>query len=366
MSVKVGLVGIGNCASALIQGVSYYTEYPDAPGLIRRDINGLKVSDIEFSVGFDVDPEKVNASLSRATQMGDNNTWDMGVPMPPSADDAIVHAGPVMDSMGNQYRDSFQERAGGVPIGTGPDVQRFARIVKEAGTDVLVNYLPVGSEDATRFWADVCLEAKVAMVNAIPVFLASGEYGEAFREAGVPILGDDIKSQYGATILHRILTRLLADRGFSLSDTYQLNFGGNMDFRNMKDQERLGSKKVSKTNAVMAEYELPADRVHIGPSDYVPWLTDQKWCYINMQIQGFGGAPGELELKLKVWDSPNSAGVVADCVRLANVADKMGQGGPWEPACAQYFKTPPVQIPDDVAAERLEEQLASSWRAVGV
>ena len=349
--VRVAIAGIGNCASSLVQGIEYYknAEQGDTvPGLMHVELGGYHVRDIEFVAAFDVDAEKVGLDLGKAILAGQNNTImfcnnvpDAGVP---------VLRGPTFDGLGKYYRMTIEESPA-EPV----DV---AQVLRDSKADVLVSYLPVGSEDAQKHYAQACLDAGVGFVNAIPVFIASNpEWAAKFEAAGVPIVGDDIKSQVGATIVHRILARLFEDRGMVLDRTYQLNVGGNMDFKNMLERERLESKKISKTQAVTSQLEngIAADDVHIGPSDHVAWLQDRKWAYIRLEGRNFGDVPLNLELKLEVWDSPNSAGVIIDAVRCAKVALDRGIGGPLLGASAYFMKSPPVQYTDDEAREMVEE-----------
>jgi myo-inositol-1-phosphate synthase len=349
-SIRVAIAGVGNCASSLIQGVNYYKNAKPGdvvPGLMNVVLGGYHVSDLEFVAAFDVDATKVGVDLGKAIFSGLNNTikfadvGDLGV---------TVKRGPTFDGLGRYYRDVVEESPE-TPV----DV---VAALKEARADVLVAYLPVGSEQAQRHYAQACIDAKVAFVNAIPVFIASDpEWAVKFRDAGVPIVGDDIKSQVGSTIVHRVLTRLFEDRGLALDHTYQLNVGGNMDFRNMLERDRLESKKSSKTQAVTSQIEhatLAADDVHIGPSDHVPWLQDRKWAYIRMEGRNFGDVPLNLELKLEVWDSPNSGGVIIDAVRCAKLALDRGIGGPLLGPSAYFMKSPPVQYHDDEAMALVE------------
>jgi myo-inositol-1-phosphate synthase len=349
-SIRVAIAGVGNCASSLIQGIAYYGDAPPdetVPGLMHVVLGGYHVGDLELVAAFDVDATKVGTDLGKAIFSGQNNTvrfaevGELGV---------TVQRGPTLDGLGRYYREVVEESPS-APV----DV---AQVLKDSRADVLVAYLPVGSEEAQRYYARACLEAKVAFVNAIPVFIASDpEWARRFREAGVPIIGDDIKSQVGSTIVHRVLTRLFEDRGLALDHTYQLNVGGNMDFRNMLERDRLESKKVSKTQAVTSQIEhapLPEDDVHIGPSDHVPWLADRKWAYIRMEGRNFGDVPLNLELKLEVWDSPNSAGVIIDAVRCAKLALDRGIGGPLLGPSAYFMKSPPVQYHDDVAQHMVD------------
>ncbi len=355
--VRVAIIGVGNCASALVQGVMYYRNAPpDAfvPGLMHTVLGGYHVGDIEFSAAFDVDAQKVDKDLSEAIFAGPNNTYrfaevpHLGVP---------VYRGMTHDGLGKYLKQVIQK----APRDTDP----IQRILQDTGTDVVVNFLPVGSEMATKWYVEHVLDAGCAFVNCIPVFIAREEYWRnRFKEHGLPLIGDDIKSQVGATIVHRVLTRLFRDRGVRLDRTYQLNFGGNTDFLNMLERERLVSKKISKTNAVTSQldYELPEENIHVGPSDYVPWLADRKWCYIRMEGTTFGGVPLSLELKLEVWDSPNSAGVVIDAVRCAKLALDRGLAGALEGPSAYFMKSPPKQYPDDVARNMVEAFIAGTDR----
>jgi myo-inositol-1-phosphate synthase len=347
--VRVAIIGVGNCASSLVQGVNFYrnaAETDRVPGLMHVNLGGYHISDIEFSAAFDVVDTKVGKDLSEAIFSYPNNTFkfaevpNLGIP---------VHRGMTHDGLG-KYLSQILKKAPG-------PTANIVGILKETKTDVVVSYLPVGSEMATKWYAEQVLEAGCGFVNAIPVFIASSEYwGERFRQRGLPIIGDDIKSQLGATILHRVLTSLFVDRGVRLDRTYQLNFGGNTDFMNMLERERLESKKISKTGAVtsMLPYTLPSDNIHVGPSDYVPWLTDRKWCYVRMEGTTFGEVPLNLEAKLEVWDSPNSAGVVIDAVRCIKLALDRGIGGPLYAPASYFMKTPPKQFKDDIAREMTE------------
>jgi myo-inositol-1-phosphate synthase len=348
--IRVAIAGVGNCASALVQGVRYYRDADPAdvvPGLMHVELAGYHVRDLDFVCAFDVDARKVGTDLSKAIFSSQNNTIrfaevsHLGV---------TVQRGPTFDGLSKYYRDVVDES----PYET-CDV---AEVLREARADVLVSYLPVGSEEAQRFYAQAALDAKVAFVNAIPVFIASDPvWAKKFTDAGVPIIGDDIKSQVGSTIVHRVLTRLFEDRGTTLDRTYQLNVGGNMDFKNMLDRDRLESKKISKTRAVTSQMEdtvLSEHDIHIGPSDHVPWLEDRKWAYIRMEGRNFGDVPLNLELKLEVWDSPNSAGVIIDAVRCAKAALDRKLGGPLIGPSAYFMKSPPVQYHDDVAHQMVE------------
>lgn len=347
--VRVAIIGVGNCASALIQGVYFYQNAkPDdvVPGLMHVVLGGYHVRDIEFTAAFDVVDTKVGKDLSEAIFSFPNNTIKfadvphLGVP---------VSRGMTHDGLG-KYLSQIVRKA------PGPTAD-IVGILRETKTDVVVNFLPVGSEMATKWYVEQVLDAGCAFVNGIPVFIASQDYwARRFRERGLPIIGDDIKSQVGATILHRVLTSLFVDRGVRLERTYQLNFGGNTDFLNMLERERLQSKKISKTGAVtsMLPYPVPEENVHVGPSDHVPWLTDRKWCYVRMEGTTFGDVPLNLEAKLEVWDSPNSAGVVIDAVRCAKIALERGLSGPLIGPSAYFMKTPPKQFKDEVAREMTE------------
>ncbi len=351
--VRVAIIGVGNCASALVQGVHYYqnAKPEDAvPGLMHVDLGGYHIRDIEFTAAFDVVKGKVGMDLSEAIYAHPNNTVrfadvpKMGIK---------VHRGMTHDGLGT-YLEDFVEKAPG-------PTDDIVGILKDTKTDVVVSYLPVGSEMATKWYVEQILEAGCGFVNCIPVFIASSSYwASRFEERGLPIIGDDIKSQVGATIVHRVLTSLFNDRGVRMDHTYQLNFGGNMDFYNMLDRGRLQSKKISKTNAVTSQlpYKLKKEDVHVGPSDYVPWLTDRKFCYIRMEGQSFGDVPLNLELKLEVWDSPNSAGVVIDAVRCAKLAIDRGMAGPILAPSSYFMKTPPEQYKDEVALQLTEAFIA--------
>ncbi len=348
-SLRVAIVGVGNCASSLAQGVEYYKD-ADAgsrvPGLMHVRFGPYHVGDVEFSAAFDVDAKKVGHDLSEAIVASENNTIKI-CDVPPTG--VIVQRGPTLDGLGEFYREIIAE-SDDFPV----DV---TSVLKETRTDVLVSYLPVGSEQADRFYAQCALDAGVAFVNALPVFIASDpEWARKFTEAGVPIVGDDIKSQVGATITHRVLAKLFEDRGVELLRTYQLNFGGNMDFMNMLERSRLQSKKISKTQAVTSQipHEMERAAVHIGPSDHVPWLNDRKMAYVRLEGKAFGDVPLNLEYKLEVWDSPNSAGVIIDAVRAAKIAKDRGIGGPILSAASYFMKSPPEQYGDDVARHLVE------------
>jgi myo-inositol-1-phosphate synthase len=351
--VRAAIIGVGNCASALIQGVYHYREAPDdafVPGLMHVNLGGYHVSDIEFSAALDIDRNKVGKDLSKAILEAPNNTQQFAsVPKL----NVKVARGMTHDGLGRYLKQVITKAPG--------PTDDVVRILKDTGTDVVINFLPVGSEMATKWYVEQVLDAGCAFVNCIPVFIAREAYWQSrFEDRGLPVIGDDIKSQVGATIVHRVLTTLFRDRGVKLERTYQLNFGGNMDFYNMLERERLESKKVSKTRAVtsMMEYDLGEDNVHVGPSDYVPWLTDRKWCHIRMEGRTFGDLPLNLELKLEVWDSPNSAGVVIDAVRCAKIALDRGLKGTLTAPSSYFMKSPPVQYPDDKARDMVEEFVA--------
>lgn len=353
MSVKVALAGVGNCVSSLVQGVEYYRGAADdesVPGLMHVRLGQHHVSDLEFVAAFEVDAAKVGLDLAEAIWAGHNNTIKFS-DVPPIG--VTVDRGPTLDGLGSFYRDVVEESAA-EPV----DV---VQVLKDSGAEVLACYLPVGSEEAVKFYAQAALDAGIAFVNAVPVFVASDPVWAAkFVEAGVPIVGDDIKSQVGATITHRVLARLMESRGIALDHTYQLNVGGNMDFKNMLERSRLESKKISKTQAVTSniDVDLPIEDVHIGPSDHVPWLEDRKFAFVRLEGRGFGDVPLSLEYKLEVWDSPNSAGTMIDAIRIAKVALDAGHAGPVEAASAYFMKSPPVQKPDATAREELEAYLA--------
>ena len=347
--VRVAIVGVGNCASSLVQGRYYYADAKDGdfvPGLMHVNLGGYHVRDIEFVAAFDIDRNKVGKDLSEAIFVEPNNTYTFGdVPHL----NVPVERGMTHDGLG-KYLSQIIEKA------PGPTAD-IVGILRDREVDVMVSYLPVGSEQATKWYAEQALKAGVAFVNAIPVFIGREPYWQRrFAEAGLPVIGDDIKSQVGATITHRVLTRLFMDRGVRIDRTYQLNFGGNTDFLNMLERERLESKKISKTNAVtsMIDYEIGDDDVHVGPSDYVPWLKDRKWCHIRMEGTTFGDVPLNLELKLEVWDSPNSAGVITDAVRCAKLGLDRGLAGTLVAPSSYFMKSPPLQIHDDIAYNRVE------------
>lgn len=355
--VRVAVIGVGNCASSFIQGVHYYRNAKATdrvPGLMHINLGGYHISDIEFSAAFDVVKGKVGVDLSEAIFAHPNNTIKFSeVPKM----DLKVHRGMTHDGIG-KYLSQVVEKAPG-------PTDDIIGILKETRTDVVVSYLPVGSEMATKWYVEQVLEAGCAFVNCVPVFIASSNYWAGrFKDRGLPLIGDDIKSQVGATITHRVLTSLFVDRGVKLDRTYQLNFGGNMDFYNMLERERLESKKISKTGAVtsMLPEPIPETDIHVGPSDYVPWLEDRKWCHIRMEGTSFGDVPLNLELKLEVWDSPNSAGVVIDAVRCAKLALDRNLSGPVIEPSAYFMKTPPRQFPDDEARKLTETFIAGKKR----
>jgi myo-inositol-1-phosphate synthase len=349
-SVRVAIVGVGNCASSLVQGVEYYKDAdPESrvPGLMHVQFGPYHVRDIEFVAAFDVDAKKVGRDIAEAIVASENNTIKI-CDVPPTG--VTVQRGPTMDGLGEYYQEIITE-SDEQPV----DV---AQALRDARADVLVSYLPVGSEDADRFYAQCAIDAGVAFVNALPVFIASDPVWAAkFAEAGLPIVGDDIKSQVGATITHRVLAKLFEDRGVELLRTYQLNFGGNMDFMNMLERKRLQSKKISKTQSVTSQipHEMAKADVHIGPSDHVPWLDDRKWAYVRLEGRSFGDTPLNLEYKLEVWDSPNSAGVIIDAVRAAKIAKDRGIGGPVLSASSYFMKSPPEQYSDDVARDAVDK-----------
>ena len=355
--VRVAIVGVGNCANALLQGVEYYRDAdPDqfVPGLMHVDLGGYHISDIEFTAAFDVTTTKVGKDLADAIWAHPNDTIKFA-DVPQTG--IKVSRGMTHDGIG-KFLSEVVDKAPG-------ETDDVVRILKDTKTDVVVNYLPVGSESATKWYAEQILEAGCAMVNCMPVFIGREPYWQRrFEEAGVPIIGDDIKSQVGATITHRVLTSLFQDRGVKLDKTMQLNVGGNSDFLNMLERERLESKKISKTNAVtsMLDYDIGDKNVHVGPSDYVPWLTDRKWAYIRMEGSSFGDVPLNVELKLEVWDSPNSAGIVIDAVRLAKLALNNGVAGALEGPSAYLMKSPPKQIQDDDAHDAVERFIEENKR----
>jgi myo-inositol-1-phosphate synthase len=352
--VRVAIIGVGNCASAFVQGVHYYRDADPAqrvPGLMHVDLGGYHVRDIEFTAAFDIDATKVGKDLGQAIWAGQNNTIrfakvprNLGVP---------VHRGMTHDGLGKYLKEKIRKAPG--------ETADIVKILRDTHTDVVVSYLPVGSEQATKWYVEQVLEAGCGLVNCIPVFIAREHYwDERFKRARLPIVGDDIKSQVGATIVHRTLARLFADRGVEIERTSQLNVGGNMDFYNMLERERLESKKISKTNAVTSimDHQLPAEDIHVGPSDYVPWLTDRKWAHIRVEGQAFGDVPLNLELKLEVWDSPNSAGIVIDAVRCCKLALNNGLGGQLDGPSSYLMKSPQNQRPDEQARADTEAFIA--------
>ena len=355
MPVRVAIAGVGNCANSLIQGVTFYANVaPDdvIPGLMHNRLGGYAVGDVEFVAAFDVDALKVGVDLADAMWASHNSTYRFAEV---AHTGVTVQRGPTLDGLGEFYREVVTES-------DAPPVD-VAQVLRDSGADVLVCYLPVGSEQGAKFYAQAALDAGVAFVNALPVFIASDpEWAARFTAAGVPIVGDDIKSQLGATITHRVLARLFEERGLVLDRTYQLNVGGNMDFKNMLERSRLESKKISKTQSVVSniEHGMNSRDVHIGPSDHVPWLDDRKLAFVRLEGHGFGNAPTSLEYKLEVWDSPNSAGVVIDAVRAAKVARDAGLGGPLIAASAYLMKSPPEQYPDPVARAMLDEWIAEN------
>ncbi len=359
--VRVAIVGVGNCASAFVQGVEYYRNADptqDVPGLMHVDLGGYHVSDIEFTAAFDIDGEKVGKDLGEAIWAGQNNTIKFADV--PAKLGVTVHRGMTHDGLGKYLSEKITKAPG--------ETADIVEILKDTRTDVVVSYLPVGSEQATKWYVEQVLEAGCAFVNCIPVFIAREEYwNKRFKKAGLPIVGDDIKSQVGATIVHRSLARLFHDRGVKLMRTSQLNVGGNMDFYNMLERERLESKKISKTNAVTSimGHELPASDVHVGPSDYVPWLTDRKWAHIRLEGNSFGDVPLTAELKLEVWDSPNSAGIVIDAVRCCKLALNHGLSGQLDGPSSYLMKSPMNQRPDDEAHQATEAFIAKYARTPG-
>ncbi len=353
--VRVAIIGVGNCASSLVQGVEFYRNAKSdetVPGLMHVNLAGYHISDIEFSAAFDVDVNKVGLDLSEAVFAEPNNTYKFS-PVPIKG--ITVQPGKCLDGLGHYLSQ--------VITPTSQPPADVARILQETKTDVVVNYLPVGSEQATKWYVEQILKAGCSLVNCIPVFIGREAYWhQRFAERGAVLIGDDIKSQVGATITHRVLTNLFKDRGVRLDRTYQLNFGGNTDFYNMLERSRLESKKISKTNSVASQvgFQLEEGNIHVGPSDHVPWLTDRKWCYIRMEGTTFGNVPLSLECKLEVWDSPNSAGVVIDAVRCAKLGIDRGLKGVLEAPASYFMKSPPVQHPDDKARDLLEEFIAGN------
>jgi len=352
--VRVAIIGVGNCASALVQGVHFYQNAPEnefIPGLMNPVLGGYHISDIEFSAAIDIAKNKVGKDLSEAIWEKPNNTIkfaevpNLNVP---------VSRGMTHDGLGKYLPDHIEKAPG--------PTADIAKILKDTNTNVVINFLPVGSEMATKWYVEQVLDAGCAFVNGIPVFIATSDYWcKRFQDQGLPIIGDDIKSQVGATIVHRVLANLFQDRGVKLDRTFQLNFGGNMDFYNMLDRDRLESKKISKTQAVTSQvsFDLGDENIHIGPSDYVPWLTDRKWATIRLEGRGFGDTPLNIELKLEVWDSPNSAGVMIDAIRCAKLGLDRGLSGPLEEPSAYFMKSPPVQYSDDIAKQNITEFISN-------
>ncbi|GAA4115702.1 inositol-3-phosphate synthase [Knoellia locipacati] len=358
-SIRVAIVGVGNCASSLVQGVEYYKDADataSVPGLMHVRFGEYHVSDVEFVAAFDVDDKKIGKDLSEAINASENNTIKIA-DVPTTG--VEVQRGHTLDGIGKYYAMTIDESPA-EPVD-------IVQVLKDAQVDVLVSYLPVGSEQADKFYAQCAIDAGVAFVNALPVFIASDpEWAKKFEDAGVPVIGDDIKSQVGATITHRVMAKLFEDRGVTLDRTYQLNVGGNMDFKNMLERERLESKKVSKTQAVTSNLTgalagvTDSKNVHIGPSDYVAWLDDRKWAYVRLEGRAFGDVPLNLEYKLEVWDSPNSAGIIIDAIRAAKIAKDRGIGGALLSASSYLMKSPPEQRPDDLGREKLEAFIAGT------
>ena len=352
-AIRVAIVGVGNCASSLVQGVEYYKDADPSdrvPGLMHVQFGEYHVRDIEFVAAFDVDAKKVGQDIAHAILASENNTIKI-CDVPPTG--VTVSRGHTLDGLGKYYREMITE-SDDQPV----DV---VQTLKDTRADVLICYLPVGSEQAAKYYAQCAIDAKVAFVNALPVFIAgTPEWAKKFEDAGLPIVGDDIKSQIGATITHRVLTKLFEDRGVTVDRTYQLNVGGNMDFMNMLERERLESKKISKTQSVtsLMTRDIGARNVHIGPSDYVAWLDDRKWAFIRLEGRNFGDVPLSLEYKLEVWDSPNSAGIIIDALRAAKIAKDRGIGGPILSAASYFMKSPPEQYPDDICREKVEQFIA--------
>lgn len=353
--IRVAIVGVGNCANSLVQGVTYYKDAAadqEIPGLMHPVLGGYHIDSINFALAIDVDATKVGLDLAEAIWASENNT----IKFAEVAKTGItVQRGKTLDGLGRYYKETIKES-------TAPEID-VVKALKDERIDVLICYLPVGSEEATKFYAQCALDAKVAFVNALPVFIASDPvWAEKFTKAGVPIVGDDIKSQVGATITHRIMTKLFQDRGVYIDRTYQLNVGGNMDFKNMLERDRLESKKISKTQSVTSQldYEMEDRNVHIGPSDYIPWLDDRKWAYVRMEGRAFGDVPLNIEYKLEVWDSPNSAGVIIDALRCAKIGLDRGIGGPLLSPSSYFMKSPPEQYSDEVAHDRTEEFIAGT------
>jgi myo-inositol-1-phosphate synthase len=354
-SIRVAIVGVGNCASSLVQGVEYYKDAsPDqfVPGLMHAQFGPYHISDVEFVAAFDVDAKKVGQDLAHAISASENNTIRIA-DVPPTG--IFVQRGVTLDGLGKYYRETITE--------SDAEAVDVVAALKEAKVDIVVSYLPVGSELADKFYAQCAIDAGCGFVNALPVFIASDPvWAKKFEDAGLPIVGDDIKSQVGATITHRVLAKLFEDRGVIVDRTYQLNVGGNMDFKNMLERERLESKKISKTQSVTSQlnHDLGARNVHIGPSDYVAWLDDRKWAFIRLEGRAFGDVPLNLEYKLEVWDSPNSAGVIIDALRACKIAKDRGIGGPILSASSYFMKSPPVQYDDSAAKQSIEDFIAGT------
>jgi myo-inositol-1-phosphate synthase len=353
--INVAIIGVGNCASSLVQGVQFYQEAKEnefVPGLMHVNLGGYHISDINFVAAFDIDKNKVGKDLAEAIFTKPNNTYRF-CDVPETG--VTVQRGMTHDGLG-VYLSKIIQKAPGSTVD-------IVQVLQETNTDVVINYLPVGSEEATRWYVEQVLEAGCGLVNCIPVFIAREKYWRhRFEKKGLPIIGDDVKSQLGATIVHRVLTRLFRERGVRLERTYQLNFGGNTDFYNMLERERLESKKISKTNAVTSQldYNMGAENIHVGPSDYVPWLDDRKFCHIRMEGRTFGDVPLNVEMKLEVWDSPNSAGVVIDAIRCCKLALDRGLKGALEGPAAYFMKSPPVQYSDDEARRMVEEFISTN------
>jgi myo-inositol-1-phosphate synthase len=357
-TVRVGIVGVGNCASSFVQGLTYYSKAranEPIPGLMNANLGGYHIGDVQITAAFDVNAKKVGRDVAEAIYAAPNNTHRFA-DAPPTG--TIVQRGPTLDGLGRYLEDDIEQS-------NAPESD-VSEVLSSTRTDVVVSYLPVGSQRATEWYASRALEAGCAFVNCIPVFIASNaDWARRFEERGLPLIGDDIKSQVGATIVHRALTNLFVERGVRLDRTYQLNFGGNADFKNMLDRDRLESKKISKTQSVVSQLDMPMapENIHVGPSDHVPWLTDRKWAYIRMEGTTFGGVPLNVELKLEVWDSPNSAGVVIDAVRCAKLALDRGIGGALIGPSSYFMKSPPQQFTDHEARERTIEFIAGDMRA---
>ena len=360
--IKIAIAGIGNCASSLLQGIEYYRNDPSEDlGLMHRDLGGFGPEDIRVVAAFDIDVRKVDRPLHEAIFAPPNCTKTIWKDVPNLG--LTVQMGPVLDGVADHMKEYHPDRTF-VPAEADPvDVEAALR---ESGAEILLNYMPVGSEEAARFYAEAALATGVSFINCMPVFIVSESgFAKRFADAGIPVVGDDVKAQLGATILHRTLAKLFADRGVKIKRTYQLNTGGNTDFLNMLERSRLHSKKISKTSAVQSQLDQPleADNIHIGPSDYVPWQDDNKVCFLRIEGEGFGGIPLEIEARLSVEDSPNSAGVVIDAIRLCRIARDRGEAGPLYPVSAYFMKHPPIQISDTAAKQLLEEFVAGTLRA---